>query len=101
MERFLFLDDGPLAARSGGGNRFTLPGEFWFQLRLLLHGRSGTWLTDLVSAEQAAALAGAIEEMPADESWQLHLSLWGDDEALAMKSLVGFLRDGGFAVVRS
>ena len=101
LKRFLFLDDEPLAGQPGGGDRFTLPSEFWLQLGLLLHGRSGVWLTDFVSAEQAAALAGAIEDVGSDESWQLHLSLWGDDEGLAVKSLIEFLQASGFAVVRS
>lgn len=101
MKRFLFLDDGSLVVQPGGGDRFTLPGEFWFFLCMVLHGRSGTWLTDCVSAEQAAALAGAIEDMASNESWHLHLGLWGDDEGLAVKSLVEFLRAGGFVVVPS
>ena len=101
LKRFLFLDDGRLGVQPGRGDRFTLPGELWFQLCLLLHGHSGTWLKDFVSAEQAAALAGAIAHMAEDESWGLHLGLWGDDEGLGVKSLVEFLRAGSFAVVRS
>lgn len=97
-DRLLILSKTEALGPAEGG-RFRVPSEFWFQLCLLMHGRFGSILRDVVAAEQAAELATAIEEMAGNESWQLHLYLWDDEGGGAVKSLVVFLRGGGFAVV--
>ena len=52
-----------------------------------------------VSAKDALALADAIEPHLGEDSWLIHLHVWGDRDGAVVRQFIAFLRGGGFSVI--
>ncbi len=60
----------------------------------------GRTLTRMPSRPRTHTLWRACWSRPlADESWQMHLYLWGDEGGQATGQFIQFLRGGGFDVI--
>jgi hypothetical protein len=53
----------------------------------------------VVSTEDAVALADAIEPHLGENSWLIHLQVWGDRDGAVVRQFIAFLRGGGFSVI--
>ena len=98
-DRRLVLEEDRDLGRAAGRDEFRLHPEFWFQLSMIFDSRHHRTLGVTVSADDALALADLLRESAGDESWQIHLYLWGDEDGVAVQQFIRFLDGGGFVVV--
>ena len=97
--RTLVLDVEDRLGEPDGGDAFRMNWEFWAQVDMAFDSTLGRTLTRTVTAEDAHALADLLEASAADESWQMHRYVWGDEGGQATGQFIQFLRGGGFDVV--
>ena len=98
--RFLFLEELDYLGSADGPDRFHVHWEFILQMRMLFSQTTGRHLDRIMTGEMASELADMIEGMrPDDRGWKTHLAMWNDEQGDTVRSLVRFLRQGGFAFV--
>jgi hypothetical protein len=98
--RRLVLDDDPRLGEAVGPDEFRMHWEFWLQVSMIFETCHQRPLTDPVSGTDALALAEMLRTKTGEESWQIHLHLWGDDDRHALGECIEFLAGGSFFVLR-
>jgi hypothetical protein len=95
-ERTLFLDDENRLGETLDADAFRCNWEWWLKATMLVPavGRDS-----VVRAKDALALADRSEPRLGDDSWRIHLHVWGDRDATTARQFIAFLRGGGFSVI--
>lgn len=71
--------------------------EWWLQMTMLLPKLCAD--DSRVSDKDANELADLLERDQHSFGWQVHLNAWGDDDAIALREFIDFLRRGEFGIV--
>ena len=81
------------------GDNFVMQQMLFLQILGCVRNRERRFVTGSeVSAENAKALAEAIEKIPVSHGWRIGLYFAGDPDGDGVREFCQFLRQGGFTV---